>query len=274
MQEATGGGKTRHELYAKARQLEVDAIRSAEDGPKDEALIAEAAELRRQALGERIYPVLICSRCSRLTGWLDGAGLCDDCVRRARREAEYSDPRAGWVSVADLRVAVARPARLPVGARLAALVGFRRSLERATAKAWLSLVEPDDTGPVGPEAGYDLEVAHRDQVEAADGSTMLVRFSTATHRFLDGSWVQLATTRISRPDLLTPPEFSAGLPVEQLAEAWGDYGAEVAAFNRDVWSRESQRREDERQSHIARTDMLRDQSGTAELLDEGGARER
>ena len=98
--------------------------------------------------------------------------------------------------------------------------------------------------------------------------------STATHRFDETGWLQLETTRISRWDTLTPAEFSAGLPIEQLAEAWGDYRAEVVMFNRAVWTRESERREDERQAQAERRDAFSEQRDVAELLDEGGAPER
>ena len=95
-----------------------------------------------------------------------------------------------------------------------------------------------------------------------------MRFSALAHRFEQGGWVQLDTTRIGRLGTLTPTEFSAGLPIEQLADAWGDYRGEITAFNRAAWSKESDRREAARQAASARADLLADQAGVAELLDE------
>ena len=265
---AIESGKTREQLLAEARELEDDAIWSAEGGPSRERR-EQAAALRRQALGETSYPVLGCSECLRLTGWLSTGGLCCDCVQRHQREREYTDPHGGWVAVADRRPEVEPPPLLPLSARIGAFLGLRRSLRRATSAAWQSRVEPDDTGPIEPEEGYELEIAHREQLPAPDGSGYIVGFSAFTHRFDEGGWVQLDTTRIGPLGTLTPAEFSAGLPIEQLADAWGDYCGEVTAFNRGAWVKESERREAARQAASARADLLADQAGVAELLDDG-----
>src|SRR5262249_37485684 len=129
MEGSSEGGSAREELEAEARRLEAEAIVSPEDGPADRTLLQEAAAVRRQALGDRVSPVLVCSTCFRLTGWLDAQGRCDDCLRRAQVEAQYSDPHGGWVTVADGRAPVQRPEPLPLGARLAALFGRRGPLE-------------------------------------------------------------------------------------------------------------------------------------------------
>ena len=84
----------------------------------------------------------------------------------------------------------------------------------------MSRVEPDDTGPIAPEEGYEIEVARRDELDAADGSGVIVRFRTARSRFVEGSWIDGASTDIASRDLLVPAEFPASLPAEQLVEAW------------------------------------------------------
>jgi hypothetical protein len=68
-------------LVARAEELEAAAEQAdAEDRPGD-APREEAAQLRARALGKRVYPVLVCGRCRRLTGWVDGTGVCERCAR-------------------------------------------------------------------------------------------------------------------------------------------------------------------------------------------------
>jgi hypothetical protein len=259
---------TPDELLARAYELEAEAARTHDPRVNPGARLEEAAELRRRALGERGYPVLTCSSCFRLTGWVDASGLCDACLRRAQLDAAYADPRSGWITLPDGRHELAQQPDPPLGKRLAASFGFRKGLRRAVARAWLTRVEPGETGPAAPETGYALEVAHRDEVEAADGSGLVVRFSTATHVFDGDSWVRLDSTRLAERSTLTPREFPAALPIEQLADAWGDFRAEIDAFNRHTWERELDRRETERAALAAREETLREQRGTAGLLDE------
>ena len=147
-------------------------------------------------------------------------------------------------------------------------LGGRRARERALVETWMQRVEPDATGPIAPEEGFEIEVAHRDEVEAADGSGMLIRFRTATHRFTHGRWVPLETTRIGSHDLLVPPEHSAGLPAEQLVDAWLDYRAAVDELNRARWSRESERRESSRLATAEHDETVKAQKDVLELLDE------
>src|SRR5262249_55025046 len=145
-----------------------------------------------------------------------------------------------------------RPEPPPLTARIAALLGHRDALERAVAGAWLERVEPDVTGPIAPEAGFELEGADRDEVEAPDGSGIVVRFSTVGHRSTGEDWARLASSRIGSRDLLVPSEFPGGLPMEQLAEAWADWQAAIELFNRAAWQRASRSREAERQAREAR----------------------
>jgi hypothetical protein len=261
--------QTPDELFAQARSQEAEAIRAGEETEQGRKLRAKAAELRVRALGERIYPVLVCSSCFRVTGWTDAAGDCDHCLRERQFRSAFADPHAGWVSMADTRLPSAKLLRPPIRARLAARIGLSTALDKASSREWLALVEPDETGPISPEPGYETEVAKRDEAPAADGSSnIVIRFSTATHRFSERAWQRLETTRIGSTDLLVPPEFSAGLPIEQLAEAWADYGASVDAFNARVWEQQAQSREAARQAQQAEEDALREQRHVTELLRE------
>jgi hypothetical protein len=257
------------ELLGKARELEAEAVRTGEDLPKGRELRAEAAKLRCRALGAKVYPVLTCSSCYRITGWTAADGRCDACLRRAQLESAYADPHGGWVAVTDTREPPPKQPAPPLRARIAALAGGRAARERAVALEWLKRVDPDTTGPISPEAGYELEVARRDEVDAADGSGIVIRFSTATLRFADSGWLQLETSRIGHADMLIPAEFSAGLPMAQLAEAWTDYELSVALFNRAIWQGQSAAREVERQTREDREEALRQQRHVSELLDDG-----
>jgi hypothetical protein len=223
--------------------------------------------LRTQAVGEKVYPVLTCGECFRLTGWLSGDGRCDACVRRAQLSAAYRDSHSGWVSVADTRHAPTRAPTRPLRARLAAGVS-PRARAREVAARWLAYVEPGDTGPIDPEPGYELEIARRDEVELTDGTGILVRFSSVTYRFADGNWQQIEQTKIAHRDIAVPAEFPASLPVEHLVEAWGDYQAAIAAFNRRIWAAEDGRRERQRQAGEARAEAVREQQHTSDLLRE------
>jgi len=246
-------------LPVEARRLEDEAIEAGEQSPKGRELRAKAAALRVQALGERVYPVLVCSNCFALTGWTDENGVCDTCVRASKLTSDFSDAHSGWVDLGAPRVvgSGSQPRRRRFS--------LRRQREVDT---WLSRVDPGGTGPIAPEERYALEVARRDELEAADGSGLIVRFRTATCRFADGAWVDETSSDIAARDLLVPTEFGASLPAEQLAEAWGDFRAAVHEFNRRVWSEESGRRERRRQADAARADAMREQRGAADLLDE------
>jgi len=263
--------ETADQLLAQARALEAEAVRGGEDGERGRELRARAAELRLRAIGARSYPVVVCARCFRVTGWTDAGRICDTCLQRDQAQSAYTDPHAGWVSVADARTGTAAPAAPPLKARLAAGLGLRGGLERAARREWLTLVEPDETGPISPEPGYEVEVAKRTEGTALDGSgNLIIRFSSATYRFAEASWMQLETTRIGSRALLAPAEFSAGLPIEQLAEAWGDYGAAVHAFNSRVWREQADAREGARQAQQSHADALRQQQHVSELLREDG----
>ena len=257
------------QLAQQARELDAEGIRLGETKAGRE-LHARAAELRIQAIGPRIYPVLACSSCFRITGWTDPSGCCDACVRRAQFHAAFTDPHGGFVSVRDSRPP-RLPDRKPRRPLLSGLLARGQTRKRAISRAWLTLVDPDETGPISPEAGYQIEVARRDQIGAADGSnTIVIRFTTSTSRFDGEAWERLETTRIRSTDILVPAELSAALPIEQLTEAWGDYGVAVHALNRAVWQNESQARERQRLAAREREDAIEDQRNIAELLREQG----
>jgi hypothetical protein len=258
------------DLLAEARRLEAEAIEAGEETAAGRERRGKAAALRVQALGERAYPVRVCQACFQLTGWLSVDGRCDSCLRRAQLQAAYHDPHGGWVELDDARVRASQPrsTRVPVRSRLASLRHPREAHQRALVGAWMARVRPDETGPIVPEDGYELEVATREELEAADRSGMVVRFHTATHRFADGAWAELETTKIARRDILVPPEFPAALPAEQIIDAWGDYKAAIDAFNRQAWNQQSDQREEQRQAQAAHRDALREQRDVIELLDE------
>ena len=251
-------------LFAEAQRLDAQAVTAGRETEAGRASRSQAAALRVKALGERAYPVLICSACYSVTGWTGAGGKCDVCLRAAELHAAFSDPHSGWVHVDDRRSPEAPHPKKPFRERLSVL-GRRKS---AANRAWLIRVDPGGTGPVSPEEGYELEAATRDEVATPDGSGMLVRFATCTHRFTGGDWAALGTTRIARGATHIPGEFSAGLAIEQLAEAWGDFRAAVDAFNRSAWAQESARRAAALAAGQEREDALRDQRNVADLLDE------
>jgi hypothetical protein len=221
--------------------------------------------LRVRALGPRPYPVLTCKACFHLTGWLSARGSCDACVRHDAFQAAFSDPHGGWVSMAPT-VPAASATRRARGRFAGLLTGHGR--DERLVESWLRHVEPGDTGPIEPEAGYELEVAVRDEVELTDGTGMLVRFAIAAHRFDGGNWARLAGTRVTRSAIPNPTGFAAALPVEQLVEAWGDYQAAVAGFNRAAWARLSEQRDAERRAQEERDAALAEQRHTVDLLQE------
>ncbi len=254
------------ELSRRALELDAEAARVGDGTAAGGELRAQAAALQVEALGPRIYPVLVCGSCFRVTGWTDATGNCDTCLRREQLRAAYSDPHGGWV---DLTEPAASPQATgkPLLKRLAGALGRGE----APGHAWHVLVEPGETGPISPETGYEIEVARRDQVAAPDGSdTILIRFSTAISRFGGTGWQRLETTRARHTSLLVPTEFAADLPIEQISEAWGDYKNAVHAFNRAVWAQQSGAREQRRQADGARQDALDRQRDVAELLSEDG----
>jgi hypothetical protein len=224
----------------------------------------EAASRRARALADRPYPVLVCGECARLTGWVDGEGVCERCARARELRTAWSQPRGEWVDLTDERAGgpSARP-RLGLGSLLS-----RGKAREQAVKSWLAHVDPGATGPVEPEAGFELEVAHRDEAEAPDRSCVLVRFTTARRRFDGKTWSHLDGTQIPHDELWLPAEFPASIPIEQLAEAWADFTAAVESFNRSVWRAEDERRTAEAQREAEREEALRDQRHTSELLPE------
>jgi len=256
---------------AEAKRLEREAIEQDEESAAGRKLRAKAAALRVQALGKRSYPILVCQGCFAVTGWLSSDERCDSCLRHDQLEAAYRDPHGGWVAVADPQIRPAReqkPESAKLLGHLTAVKHPREAHQRALVATWMTHVRPDETGPIAPEDGYQVEVARREEVEAADGSGMLIRFHSATAGFHDGAWVDLQTTRIPRDELLAPTEISAAIPAEQIVDAWGDYKAEVDAFNRRAWDADSARREAHRQGDAAHDDAMREQRDVFQLLDE------
>jgi len=249
------------ELFAEARRLETEAVETTEERQE---LRRRAAALRVQALGPRIYPVLVCQSCFVVTGWTDAAGRCDACIRHAQLRAAFADPHGGWVTMNDLR---SPPETAQAHAAHRHLPHLRHP-DAVHDRAWLSRVEPDATGPLWPEDEFPIEVAKRGEIDAVDGSAVIIRFSTLTHVYRGHEWVALEKTRIAMHGLLVPAEFSAGLPIVQLAEAWADYRAAVDSFNRNAWTTESAAREAARIARQDHDDTMREQRHVSDLLDE------
>jgi hypothetical protein len=151
------------QLSQQAAALDIQAVRAGEETAKGRTLRAQAADLRVRAIGTRIYPVLVCASCFSITGWRGPADHCDSCLRREQLRAAYTNPHGGWVDVRDIREAPpARPA-LPLRKRFASLLGRGEDAGRSADHEWLTLVDPDESGPISPETGYQIEVARRDR---------------------------------------------------------------------------------------------------------------
>ena len=254
---------------AAARRLERQAMETGEESPGGRALRAQAAALRRELIGERSYPVLVCADCFDLTGWTTAAGLCVVCARsRCARRAEAA--ASGWLPAAEPPpVPAAAHSRRPgVAVRLAAQLGRRDALEHAEVLEWLRRVEPDDTGPIVPERGFSIECATRRELERVGEPGLLVCFATASERFGAGGWERSSITTIPRFLLPNPTAFAADLPVSVLVDAWSDYKQALTAINRGRWRELRERREAQRLAAETREDALLAERHTAELLDE------
>ena len=256
-------------MLARAHGLEAEAAKAGAETHSGLDLRREAAEIRVAALGEKSYPILVCTECAHVTGWVSATGKCDSCLRSAQLQAAYADPHGGFVVLDDGRpIRHEHEHRHHGSGTLSLLLGGHAARERAAIDVWLERVDPDTTGPIDPEEGFELEAAHRDQVVAVDGTGTLIRFRSAAHRFSGNDWIELETTRIGRDGVLIPDEYSAALPADQLVEAWLDYKQAVEEFNRSRWSNESARREAARIEEEAREDAMREQRDVAQLLDE------
>ena len=224
--QVTGGEPD--QLVVRARELDAAAERATGEGRSGDALRKEAAELRIRALGERSYPIFVCADCSQLTGRIDEAGVCDRCARSRELRDAWTAPHGGWVDLTDHSASAPRAERK-------FRLGRRRHREDAALKSWLAHVDPGVTGPSAPKVGFELELAHRDEIQAPDRSAAVVRFTTARHRFDGDSWRRTDAAPVAYDDLWLPAEFPASLPSEQLAEAWADYAAAVETINRRRW---------------------------------------
>ena len=131
-------------------------------------------------------------------GWLDARGECDGCLRAAALRAAFRiRARAGSTSARrrPSRRSPSSAARASGSHRLAHPLESRR---RSLVEAWMSRVEPDDTGPIAPEEGYEIEVA---EARRARGGGRLRRDrsfpdrSVALRRRRAGSTAPRATSR-------------------------------------------------------------------------------
>jgi hypothetical protein len=246
----------RDDLLEKADALDDEALGASD--PKQDELRKRAAGLRVEALGARPYPVLVCSACFSLTGWLDENGVCAEDVMRQQQEGAD-----GWVDVRDDRPRY-EDAPAPVGRRVARALGLGRRRDRA--REWLMWIEPGATGPVDPEEGWEIEAPISFEQPAPSGPHLLVHFDTQSLRFEDGAWRPADTTRGGKVPRLVPREFAASLATDALAEAWSDFKEEVAVHNRAVWTAEAGRRTAAAAAAEERRLARETENGTSELL--------
>lgn len=226
--------------------------------PTPEELLA-AAEQQVEALGSKPYPVLICTACFRLTGWVGANGACANCIRTTR---EHADPN---------RLGLATPHLEPLRDQVSFLRRAKRALgvgsDRDRAREWLSKVEPDETGPIAPEEGWTIEWPIKSEREAPEGPHRLVLFDVQSFRFEYGAWRPAATSSGGKPRTLTPRDFEASLEIAALAKAWNDYVAQVTEHNSRVWRAEAERRESGERAADERRLADELERGTSGLLD-------
>jgi len=248
----------REELLRQAGLLDSAASTYRDGGPKADALLAQAAALRIEALGPKPYPVEVCNVCFQITGWVAADGACATDIRR---RLDRSDSNALYVFDRHIR-AVEAPAPLLRRMKRGLGVGGKRDRIRE----WLTRVESDETGPVLPEEGWTIEWPVKGELPAPVGPGLLVMFGVQSYQFGYGAWRPVDANPHGRPRRLMPREFSAGLPIEALAEAWNDFKEEVAEHNRLVWQEESDRREGREQIERDRRIALESERGTSDLL--------
>jgi len=248
---------TKDDLLARASALDAEAVAAHSDERPQAVLRRQAAELRAQALGPKPYPVLICTSCFHLTGWLGADGVCAPDLRHRSHTA------SGWPSTEDRRPPLPAEAG-PLLRRMRRTLGLGGRHDRA--RAWLTRVEPGETGPVAPEEGWELEVPVKYEQEAPEGPDLLVFFDAASARFEYGAWRPVDATHGGKPLRLMPREFPASLPVAALVEAWTDFVQEVADHNRRVWHAEAARRVAHAAELEARHEAAELQRGTSDLL--------
>lgn len=246
------------ELLAQAVALDDEAARLPYDSQRAHELRQQAAGLRVKALGPRPYPVLVCTVCSRLTGWVGAEGVCATDVRR---RLESADPNR--LGAPDWRVRPV-PEAMPLLRRVKRGLGVGTSRDRR--REWLAKVDPGTTGPVEPEEGWTIEWPVKVEVPAPEGPDLLVLFDVQSYRFEYGSWRECAVTPGGKPPHLIPREFAASLSIAALAEAWNDFRAEVLEHDERVWAAEHERREHAAQAERERAAAYETEHGTSELL--------
>lgn len=248
---------TREELLAQAAALDAEAIAAHSFDRPQTVLRRQAAELRVQALGSKPYPVLICSSCFHLTGWVDSEGVCAPDLRHRRHVS------ADWAGVDAERLVLPTESG-PLLRRMRRTLGLGSRRDRA--RAWLARVEPGETGPVVPEEGWELEVAVKYEQQAPEGPDLLVYFDAASVRYEYGAWRPVEGSHSGKPQRLGPRELPASLPVAALVEAWTDFVQELDDHNGRVWHAEAARRVAHASEISARHEAAELQRGTSDLL--------
>jgi hypothetical protein len=264
-----------------------DAFRPAEAEWKPaSAELQQAAALRREAFlaeGDRDYPALTCPHCLRLTGWLATSGNCDYCdyavkaislIRGHNRNAWWRE-KPVFLSVGlryDQAVAHEyRNVRRGPG-QPSFLYALRKGEEheRARLLAWgketLELL--NDCAPAAPQEGYELWLAERFELEAVDGSDVLVHFRATRHRWAEGKFHRLVST-LPQAQIANPQAFSATLEPQALASAWYDFKLAVAYVNQGEYQAalvRSASKHDSAELERQRRETLNERRGAAQIL--------
>jgi hypothetical protein len=242
--------------------------------------LVRAGELRLEAYQGRDYPTSLCPCCHRL-GWTSASGRCDYCLWAAKAVGLMAkgglfrwDEREACLALCaryDHAAAVEyRDVRR--GAGLGLFWPFQRkryAVERLA--AWGKVVHEISSsfGPAEPEDGYELWIPERFELEALDGSAILVHFRATRYRWQLDGFLRLAT-KLRQAEIEPPNCFSATLAPAALASAWYDFRVAIDTVNADEWQARLGREADSRaafETEQERQDMLARQRGTAAILE-------
>jgi hypothetical protein len=212
----------------------------------------------RLAQGSSDYPLLVCSLCGGIAGWLgdpvrawrddldsevsSSAHACYECLTAYPWSSRF--PSEHWLDdnlvhaviprlwqKRELKAELARfsDAPLPLWRRLAFPL-WRAPYRRAELANWRRFVDGWGAGP----CEHALDGFEKVEIDAPDKSGRLIVFAVGRYVFQRGRWRRLQVSRRTAwVDM--PHVFSASLPIEQLASAWVDFQALVNADNARDW---------------------------------------
>jgi hypothetical protein len=248
--------------------------------------LIRAGQLRQAAFTAAEYPTQVCRSCHRLSGWLATDSRCDYCLWAEQISAmmakgsifrwhEHGEcmtlsgryDQAALVEYRDVRRGPGATwwPFWPLGR-----FGQKRH-EQEKALAWSKVVHDllTDWGPKEPKDGYALWIPERFELEAMDGSTLLLHFRATRYFWQSGCFVRLYK-HLPHADFVEPLCFAADLAPAPLAAAWHDFRLSVAKHNRREWQEQI---EDTRQleqaaaAEAARLALIQEQRGAASLLE-------